>query len=89
MKDNRLIEWGQNKKRPLKDFFEHLEDGKERILYTVINQLDFSVVGKRVKREFVVICSNVKKPNKVLQIYCLRWQIGVSRKGHISKLVKV
>jgi hypothetical protein len=40
-------------------------------------------------REFVVICSNVKKPNKVLQIYCLRWQIGVSRKGHISKLVKV
>jgi len=75
LKDNRLIEWGQNKKRPLKDFFEHLEEGEERALYTMINQLDLLVVGKRIKGEFVVICSNVKKPDKVLKTYRLRWQI--------------
>lgn len=41
----------------------------------MINQLDLLVVGKRVKGEFVVICSNVKNPKKVLKTYRLRWQI--------------
>jgi hypothetical protein len=75
LKDNRVIDWGQNQKRPLKDFFAHLEEGEERALYTMINTLDLLVVGKRVKGEFVVICSNVKNPKKVLKTYSLRWKI--------------
>jgi len=35
----------------------------------MINQLDLLVVGKRVKGEFIVICSNVKNPDKVLKTY--------------------
>lgn len=41
----------------------------------MINQLDLLVVGKRVKGEFVIICSNVKNSSKVLKTYRLRWQI--------------
>lgn len=75
MKDNRLIDWGQKEKKPLKDFFNHLEEGEERVLYTMINQLDLLVVGKRVKGDFVVVCSNVKNPEKALKTYRLRWKI--------------
>jgi len=75
LKDNRVIDWGRNQKRPLKDFFVHLEEDEERALYTMINKLDLLVVGKRIKGEFVVICSNIKNPKKVLKTYRRRWQI--------------
>jgi transposase len=52
-----------------------LKDGEERALYALINQLDLLVVGKKVKGELVVICSNVKNPNKILKTYRRRWQI--------------
>jgi hypothetical protein len=33
------------------------------------------VIGKKIKGEFVVICSNVQNPDKVLKTYRRRWQI--------------
>lgn len=75
LKDNRLIEWGKNHKRPLKDFFEHLPPGDERVLYAKINELNLLVVGKKIKEEFVVVCSNVQDPPKVLRAYRQRWSV--------------
>lgn len=40
-----------------------------------MNQLHLLVVGKKGKGEFVVICSNVNNPNKILKTYNRRWQI--------------
>ena len=81
LKDNRLIEWGQNKKRVLRDFFEGLAEGEDRSLYALINQQDLLVVGKKHKGEYVVVCSNVKKSgakqseNHVMKSYRTRWSI--------------
>lgn len=75
LKDNRLIEWGKKSKKPLKDFFNHLLLDEERALYAKINKLDILVVGKKIKDDYVVICSNVQNPNKVLKCYKSRWSI--------------
>lgn len=74
LKDNRLIEWSKSK-RPLKDFFSHLPNDAERTLYTKINQLHLMIVGKKIKGEFVIICSNVQNPTRVLKTYKERWNV--------------
>ncbi len=75
LKDNRLIEWGKKSKKPLKDFFVHLPLDEERALYAKINELNLLVVGKKIKGDYVMICSNVQNPNKVLKRYKSRWNI--------------
>lgn len=75
LKDNRLIEWSKNSKRTLKDFFAHLENGEDRALYTKINHLNLTVVGKKLKDEYVIICSNCQDPKQILQTYKQRWDI--------------
>lgn len=74
LKDNRLVAW-HTRKRPLKDFFDHLNNDEERTLYTKINQLHLMIVGKKIKGEFVIICSNVQNPTRVLKTYKERWNV--------------
>lgn len=75
IKDNRLIEWDQYSKRRLKACFEHLTDQQEGTLHTQINKLDLLVVGKKVKGELLVVCSNLTNRDKVLMTYRRRWSI--------------
>lgn len=75
IKDNRLIEWEQYSKRPLKAFFEHLTGEQERTLHTQINQLNLSVVGKKIKGELLVVCSNTTNMDQILMTYRKRWCI--------------
>lgn len=74
LKDNRLVEWG-NQKKKLGEFFEHLETDKERHLYKKINELCLTIVGKKLNDEYLVICSNVKDHKRVLKEYKMRWHI--------------
>lgn len=75
IKDNRLVPWGSQNQKLLKDFFSHLSLGQERPLYTTINDNNLLVIGKRIKDEMLVVCSNVKNPKKILKTYKKRWCI--------------
>ena len=66
IKDNRLVQWGKDK-RPLKNFFDHLKEGGERALYHMIQNSDIVIVGKKIKGDYVAIASNVQKPEKILR----------------------
>ena len=57
IKDNQLVQWGRGK-RPLKEFFHQLDVGEGRFLYHMIAQYNLVIVAKRLKDEYVVICSN-------------------------------
>jgi hypothetical protein len=53
----------------------HLGEGEERTLYKEIDHRNLIVVGKKIKGEFVVVCSNVRHPESVLSTYRTRWSI--------------
>ena len=75
MKDNQLIQWGTQKK-PLKDFFNHLQIDEERYLYNMIAQCNLTLVGKRLKTgEFLIICSNPSNRSMISSTYRKRWNI--------------
>ena len=70
-----MVDWHQRQKVPLKDFFAHLDPKEERHLYKKINEHDLLIVGKSVGGELIIVCSNVKNPNKVMKRYKQRWNI--------------
>ena len=74
IKDNQMANFGKTKK-PLKDFFSHLNQEETRCLYGMMHDPRIFVVGKKIKNEFLVICSNVQDQNKVLRFYKKRWNI--------------
>ncbi len=74
IKDNRFVNWKLSKK-PLKDFFNHLNDHQTRHLYNMFDDPRIFIVGKKIKGEHVIICSNVKDPDRVLKTYRRRWDI--------------
>jgi hypothetical protein len=41
----------------------------------MIPTLNLVVVGKKIKEGYVIICSNVKRPEKILKTYRKRWDI--------------
>jgi transposase len=53
----------------------HLNDGEDRTLYKAINDHHLTVVGKKIKNEFVVICSNRTNGAGILKTYKTRWSI--------------
>ncbi len=76
LKDNRLVEWAQNQKRPLKDFGDHLCAPEIRYLYKAINDHKLSIAITRSSAgDLVVVCSNTHNPKKILHFYRYRWTI--------------
>jgi hypothetical protein len=68
------VQWGRGK-RPLKEFFHQLDVGEGRFLYHMIAQYNLVIVAKRLKDEYVVICSNNQNPETILKTYRKRWDI--------------
>ena len=81
LKDNRLVEWGSQQKKNLREFFEHLSEDEERHLYKKINELGLIVVGKKLDDEYLIVCSNIKDPKQVLKTYRTRWHIEICFKN--------
>ncbi|WP_162531230.1 hypothetical protein [Holospora elegans] len=44
-------------KKPLKDFFTHLNTDESRHLYNMLDDPRGGIVGKKIKDEHLVICS--------------------------------
>jgi hypothetical protein len=74
IKDNQLVNYGTSRK-PLKDFFGHLNTDETRHLYTMLDDPRIFIVGKKIKGENLVICSNIHNPKTVLETYKKRWDI--------------
>jgi len=74
IKDNRLVQWGKGQKN-LRDFLIHLGDGHERTLYKEIDERNLVIVSKKIKDDFLVVCSNASNPESVLPTYKTRWSI--------------
>ena len=74
IKDNQLANFGSSKK-PLKDFFTHLNTDESRHLYNMMDDPRVFIVGKKIKDEYLVICSNVQDKDLVLKTYKQRWDI--------------
>jgi hypothetical protein len=53
----------------------HLGEGEERVLYKEIHNRNLIVVGKKIKGELVVVCSNGPHSDSVLPTYQTRWSI--------------
>jgi hypothetical protein len=86
IKDNRLIELVQGKKKPLKVLFSHLRDQEEHSLSTQLNKLGLVIVGKKIQGEYLIVCSNTLNVDQVLTTYRKRWCIetcfrNMKRKG--------
>ena len=76
MKDNALVEWSKTSKKPLKNFFCHLEADQDRYLYKMIASHHLTIVGKKLKDgSMLVVCSNSNNPTHVLSTYRRRWDI--------------
>ena len=73
-KENQLANHRDNK-RPLKEFFEHLNTDQTFSLYNVMDDERIVVVGKKLKEENLVIFSNVQDKDYVLRTYQKRWDI--------------
>jgi hypothetical protein len=73
-KDNQLVQYGRSK-RPLKDFFGHLNTDETRHLYNMMDDSKIFIVGKKINGENLVICSNVHNEKVVLDTYKKRWDI--------------
>lgn len=74
IKENQLVRFGKGKKK-LKEFFEHLDCEETRHLYNMLDNPRMFIVGKKLKDEFLIICSNVHDYKRVLKIYRQRWDI--------------
>jgi hypothetical protein len=74
IKGNQLAHWGISKK-PLKDFFAHLNTEETRHLYELLDDPRIFIVGKKLKDEYLIICSNVHNKDLVLKTYRQRWDI--------------
>ena len=75
IKENRLVEWG-DKKRKIGRFFKHLQRHEKRHLELGINGKSLYVAGTKSKNgELVIVMSNQDKGLKILQIYKRRWTI--------------
>ena len=77
IKENRLVDWGEEKVHA-GTFFDHLTiRGKPRKLYKMIDGYDLILVGSRSKEgELVIILTNTDaKSSIVLNIYKTRWMI--------------
>jgi hypothetical protein len=76
IKENMTVSWGRNQQKGLKEFFSHLENDQERVLYKMIVDHDLTVVGKKLSSgEFLIVCSNIKDHKKILTTYKTRWSI--------------
>jgi len=74
VKDNQLANFGASKK-PLKDFFTYLKTDESRALYNMMDDSRIFIAGKKIKDEYLVICSNVQDKDRVLKTYKQRWGI--------------
>lgn len=74
IKENQMVHF-ENGKKKLKEFFEHLDCDETRHLYNMLDDSRLFIVGKRIKGEFLIICSNVQDYKRVLKVYKQRWDI--------------
>jgi hypothetical protein len=74
IKDNMLANWKEDK-WPLRDFVDHMEIDESRSLYGLMNDPRLVIVGKKLKDENLVICSNVPDKDHILRTYRKRWDI--------------
>ena len=74
--DQRLVEWGTQNPRKLREFFDHLEPDEERHLFKAISTHNLTIAGRRNKKgELIVVISNDTNHKKILKIYKDRWRI--------------
>lgn len=74
-KANQQAKFGKNQTKPLKEFFKHLDANETRHLYHLFEDEKVFTVGKKIKDELWIICSNVSDEEKVLNTYKKRWDI--------------
>lgn len=74
IKENQQVRFGNGKKK-LKEFLEHLDCEETRHLYNMLDDPRLFIVGKKIKGEFLIICSNVHDYKRVLKVYKQRWDI--------------
>lgn len=76
IKDNRLVDYGEQHPKKIKEFLVSLGEGDERILYKLLSERHLTIVAKQLKNgENLVICSNHTDPKRILQLYQKRWDI--------------
>jgi hypothetical protein len=68
------VQWGKSQQN-LRSFLTHLTSDEERTLYTEIDDRNLTLVSKKIKDDFLVVCSNVPDPEWVLKTYKTRWSI--------------
>lgn len=78
-RSNQLVPYGSHDEKPLKLFFD---EAKDRTLYKDMYGKKLLFVGKKMPKdetrsedEYLIVCSNIPRPNKVLDIYKTRWRI--------------
>jgi transposase len=74
IKDNQLAN-DLDTKWPLKEFFHNLGTEETLNLPSIMDDPRLVIVGKKLKEENLVICSNVQDKNHVLRTYRQRWDI--------------
>lgn len=84
IKENRLVEWGDEMK-PIGKFFRHLKKNEKRNIRFILGGHPLCFAGTRSsKGDLVIIMSNQDKGNGLLDIYKKRWTIEVLF-GNIKK----
>ena len=75
IKENRLVEWGEEM-RHIADFFQHLKVGNKRhIQFNMDGHLLYFAGTRSTKGELVIVMSNQDVGLKILKIYKKRWKI--------------
>jgi hypothetical protein len=74
IKCNQSANFGSHK-LAVKDFFSHLKTDESRYLHDVFDDTRLFIVGKRIKNEYLIICSNIQNKELVLKTYQQRWDI--------------
>jgi len=76
IKENRLVEWSDDMKKHIGDFFQHLKEKQKRHIQFNLDGHQLFFAGTRsTKGELVIVMSNQDMGAKILEIYKKRWTI--------------
>lgn len=76
IKENRLVEWSDDMKKHIGNFFQHLKEKQKRhIQFNLDGHRLFFAGTRSTKGELVIVMSNQDVGAKILEVYKKRWTI--------------